>query len=149
MDSTSIVSLVCLLAVLSQTHGYFVNVDAHASECFFDKVTTGMKMSLTFEVVEGGFLDIDVEVCVYSVQRAHYSCHVDNTGRFPQQIFGPDDRAIYAGDRETNGKYTFAAHMDGTYRYCFSNKMSSMTPKVVMFSMEVGDAPKESEQGDG
>ena len=56
---------------------------------------------------------------------------------------------IYSGDRETNGKYTFAAHMDGIYRYCFGNKMSSRTPKVVMFSMEVGDAPKESEQGDG
>ena len=65
------------------------------------------------------------------------------------QIFGPDERAIYSGDRETNGKYTFAAHMDGIYRYCFGNKMSSRTPKVVMFSMEVGDAPKESEQGDG
>ena len=24
-----------------------------------------------------------------------------------------------------------------------------MTPKVVMFSMEVGDAPKEHDQGDG
>jgi len=39
-----------------------VNVDAHAQECFFDRVSSGMKMSLTFEVVEGGFLDIDVKV---------------------------------------------------------------------------------------
>ena len=45
-------------------HGYFTNVDAHAEECFFDRVSSGMKMSLTFEVVEGGFLDIDVKVCV-------------------------------------------------------------------------------------
>ncbi len=45
--------------------GYFVNVDAHNVECFFDKATTGMKMSLAFEVVEGGFLDIDVEVCLF------------------------------------------------------------------------------------
>jgi hypothetical protein len=37
-------------------------VDAHAEECFFDKVKTGTKMGLMFEVAEGGFLDIDVRI---------------------------------------------------------------------------------------
>ena len=58
--------LLCLLSVLwlvPDAGCYFVNVDAHAEECFFDRVSSGMKLGLTFEVVEGGFLDIDVKVC--------------------------------------------------------------------------------------
>lgn len=55
--------LVVLLAVLSATaSGYFVSIDAHAEECFYERVNSGTKMSLMFEVAEGGFLDIDVEV---------------------------------------------------------------------------------------
>ena len=56
---------VCVWLCPQTAHGYFTSVDAHAEECFFDRVSSGMKMSLTFEVVEGGFLDIDVKVRTY------------------------------------------------------------------------------------
>ncbi|PSN56727.1 Transmembrane emp24 domain-containing protein [Blattella germanica] len=111
--------LLLLISCLRVSYGYFITVDAHAEECFFDKVESGTKMGLMFEIAEGGFLDIDVK------------------------IVGPDGKIIYQGERETSGKYTFAAHMGGVYTYCFSNQMSTMTPKVVMFNMDIGESPKD------
>ncbi|KAF5280726.1 hypothetical protein FQA39_LY18009 [Lamprigera yunnana] len=114
-----------LITVVTPIYGYFVTVDAHAEECFFDKVEDGTKMSLVFEIAEGGFLDIDV------------------------RIVGPDGKVIHTGQRETSGKYTFAAHAPGVYTYCFSNKMSTMTPKVVMFNMQIGEPTKHETGKDG
>jgi hypothetical protein len=69
---------------------------------------------------------------------------------FWHQIKGPDDKPIYDGERETDGKYTFSAHMDGRYKYCFSNLMSTMTPKLVVFNMNVGKPQgSETETGEG
>jgi p24 family protein beta-1 len=111
---------ILLLLTISSIHAYFVTIDANAEDCFFDRVTSGSKMTLLFEVAEGGFLDIDVKV------------------------FGPDGKVVYSGNRESSGKYTFAAHVDGNYKYCFSNKMSTMTPKIVMFSLDIEDKSKEN-----
>ncbi|CAB0041077.1 unnamed protein product [Trichogramma brassicae] len=98
---------------------YFITVDAHSEECFFDNVEYGTKMGLTFEIAEGGFLDIDV------------------------RIVAPDNKIMYDGEQESSGKFTFAAHTGGVYTYCFSNFRGTMTPKVVMFNMFIGESPSQ------
>lgn len=50
-------------ALFSSTSAYFIHIDANEEQCFFDRVVSGTKMGLMFEVAEGGFLDIDVKVC--------------------------------------------------------------------------------------
>lgn len=88
-----------------------------------------------FETIEGGFLDIDVKI-VGPDGKVIYQVRITEL----QDIFY--SKSLYLqGDRETNGKYTFAAYETGIYKYCFSNQMSTVTPKVVMFTMEISDAP--------
>ena len=55
-------ALLALALFCSAAEGVFVTVDAVAEVCFHDDVKTHTKMGLTFEVSEGGFLDIDVKV---------------------------------------------------------------------------------------
>ena len=69
---------IVLSLVLSCGDGYFVTVDAHAKECFFDRASSGVKMALTFEVVEGGFLDIDVLVRVEGAQIRRRNLHASD-----------------------------------------------------------------------
>ena len=68
-------------------------------------------------------------------------------------MIGPGGNSLYAGERESNGKFTLNADNDGVYKYCFGNKMSSMTPKMVMFSMEMGEKHQalveDGKDGDG
>jgi len=109
--------LVLFIGMFRSGFPYIITVDADDEECFFDKVEIGKKLGLTFEVIEGGFLDIDV------------------------RVLGPEGEEIITRERESNGKITFSASKTGVYSYCFSNKMSTLTPKGVMFSIDVGETP--------
>lgn len=61
--------LALLAALAAPAAAYFVSIDAHAEECFLERVPSGTKMGLIFEVAEGGFLDIDVEVRAGAARR--------------------------------------------------------------------------------
>jgi hypothetical protein len=70
----------------------------------------------SFNVVAGGFLDIDVKV------------------------YGPDNKVVFEAEREKDGAFQFVANTNGEYRLCFGNTMSTVTGKTVSFHMFVGNA---------
>lgn len=55
----------------------------------------------------------------------------------------PDGRLIYTNQRQTEGKNSFVPSITGQYSFCFSNTMSTLTPKTVLFVLKKGkeDAP--------
>ena len=94
---------------------------------------------MTFEVAEGVFLDVDVKITGPD-QKVVYSGTVRVSARVQLKMNLWNETKIL-GDRESNGKYTFQAHIDGVYTFCLGNKMSTMTPKVVMFNIDKGAPP--------
>ncbi len=62
-------------------------------------------------------------------------------------MYGPDKAVLYAVKKESSGHYTLTASTDGIYTYCFNNKMSTVTPKTVLFSLEMGGTNLAKEEG--
>ena len=97
-----------------------VRILAHKDECFLEEVhSAGTKVYMHFLVTSGGALDIDAA------------------------IYGPDSQLIWAAEKEKEGRVLFKAHLPGTHKFCFSNKMSTVTVKTVAFNIQAGD-PAES-----
>jgi protein ERP2 len=97
-----------------------VRIPAHKDECFFEDVrSSGAKIYVHYMVTSGGSLDIDAN------------------------ILGPDGQIIWASEKERENRILFKARLPGIHKVCFSNKMSTLTAKVVGFSIQVGD-PTES-----
>jgi hypothetical protein len=114
MRSRVLLAAVCAAALLAVAHALSVQIDPHAEFCVFETMKLDGKTGVYFQVAQGGQLDIDVAVT------------------------GPDGRLLHKVERETEGRFTFSAYDGGAYKICFSNKMSTLTPKTVMFQILPG-----------
>lgn len=83
--------------------------------CFFEDVEENVQIVFEFEVASGGKKDID--------------CSVTD----------PKERVIFEAKKETVVSTDFLTAIGGTYKFCFANKFSTFTHKVVYFQLEVGD----------
>jgi hypothetical protein len=126
------VALVTVLLIASRAAAFIaphttlsVRVLAHKDECFYEDVTlAGTKVFMHFAVTTGGQLDIDVNV------------------------FGPDNQLIWAAEKEMEARILFKARIAGPHKFCFSNRMSTITAKTVTFAIHVGDS-MEADKKDG
>ncbi|KAI9138812.1 emp24/gp25L/p24 family/GOLD-domain-containing protein [Paraphysoderma sedebokerense] len=108
----SLVLLLCVaLAVLSLANAFTITLEPHEQQCFYENLVKDQHISIGFQVAEGGQLDIDFWVS------------------------DPKNRLVHVVSRETTGNFEVKPDEDGKYSYCFSNKMSSMTAKVVQFTL--------------
>lgn len=126
--------ILLLLAISSFTplcDAFGFEVAAKARQCFFEYSEQNSLVGVMFQVTNGGFLDINIQVRIKIPQINVY------------KVKGPDDREIYSGERETEGRYSFNAHTAGLYSFCFDNSMSSLTSKTVQLDVTVTSANAE------
>ncbi|KAJ3114171.1 p24 complex component [Phlyctochytrium bullatum] len=103
--------LVLAFAVAGVRAGVFqTRVPPHMKHCFFEQLIIADRVDLSFQVYDGGDLDIDFWVTA------------------------PDGRMIQSQFKGTTGTFGFTADRDGKYEYCFSNQVGSAV-KAVTFSV--------------
>lgn len=112
--------ILCFL--LNSANCHLITLDPHQEECFHERLLKGTKIKFTFEVLDGGSLDIDLT------------------------IKDPNNYVIHSEQRQSSGRYTIESNQDGPHTYCFSNKMSTLATKIVMFDVEFSEAKKDSDQ---
>lgn len=91
-------------------------VAANTEQCFFEDLEENGKLQGSFEVLAGGFLDLDCSV------------------------HGPGGSVHYTVQREKEGRFLMLAPSKGTYKVCFGNKMPSAADKTVSFALHQGDS---------
>ncbi|KAG5470606.1 hypothetical protein LSCM1_01852 [Leishmania martiniquensis] len=114
-----LVSSVAVLPAHANDGGLAVQVPAGEEVCFYeDALGSEVKMFLHFMVTMGGAMDIDC------------------------RIVAPDNKVVWDSEREMENRVLFKARIPGSYAFCFSNRMSTLTSKVVSFSVLVqGGSP--------
>lgn len=102
----------CWLGVVS---GISFDLGPGKAECFYEEVHAKTMISGVFAVTEGSHMDIDV-ICT-----------------------DPQNKVVYEVFREGEGRFSFRAELDGSYKFCFSNKVSVVSHKTVTIKITTGD----------
>ncbi|KAJ3145402.1 hypothetical protein HDU86_000923 [Geranomyces michiganensis] len=101
--------VVCLLSgsrPVTAFNTFTILLEARQENCFNEHLQAQDRLDLSYEVAEGGSLDIDFV------------------------IYSPNSRPLYNLNGRSFGTFGFNAEIEGTYVYCFSNKASSSEKRL-------------------
>ena len=93
------VSLIAIFGLINIVSGINFDIAPGKEECFFEEVHQDTQIKGAYAVTEGSHRDIDV------------------------QIYNPRGKVVYNVKRDGEGKFMLKAESDGTYKFCFSNKV--------------------------
>ncbi|KND04118.1 uncharacterized protein SPPG_01557 [Spizellomyces punctatus DAOM BR117] len=111
----SLFLLGAIVAPIAALNTFTLYVPARTELCFNEYLQHKDRLDLSFEVEEGGNLDIDFV------------------------IYTPSSKPLYSLNGESSSHFGFNAEAEGKYVYCFGNKMSSMVEKRLSFSVHGPD----------
>ncbi|CAJ0856051.1 13838_t:CDS:2, partial [Entrophospora sp. SA101] len=100
-----------ILFTINHCLAYTVTIAPNDKECFFEDLHHDDKMTITYQVGDGGNMDIDF------------------------LVMDPADNEMESSTKQSTRTFSFTAKLDGRYTYCFSNVMSTVTEKVVSFNI--------------
>ncbi|KAF9182682.1 p24 complex component [Haplosporangium sp. Z 11] len=108
------------IVALQSVAAYNVVVPPSERRCFFEHLEKGDNLHVSFQVGEGGQLDVDF------------------------WISDPSGTLVEDATKSASATYNHEAKATGKYEYCFSNAFSTVTEKTVGFNVLVVKPYKES-----
>ncbi|KAF9321742.1 p24 complex component [Podila minutissima] len=118
-SSTLIYALVAI--ALHAVDAINVKVPAGDQRCFFEVLEKGDNIRVSFQVAEGGHLDVDFSLTD------------------PNKVLVEDTR------KSSSDTYNHEVKLTGKHVYCFSNSFSTVTEKQVSFNIQVIKPHKEED----
>lgn len=115
--ATTYLVLLSILSVRVQSKSTELTFELpdNAKQCFHEDLVAGTKAAIEFQVVTGGYYDVDMT------------------------LYDPRQSVLYQGVKKQFDTHQWTASMSGQYTFCFSNEFSTFSHKLVYFEFVAGD----------
>lgn len=111
----TLLALISITQVQSKSTELTFELPDNAKQCFHEDIAAGAKATLEFQVVTGGYYDVDMT------------------------LYDPRQSILYQGVKKQFDTHQWTASTSGQYTFCFNNEFSTFSHKLVYFEIIVGE----------